>query len=75
MNHSSRFGSGGVGSSEVLSEDGERVFRGRWCHDAEYGRIWSLILDWSRQSEELADLPLATEAAGRDRVGLTLGSV
>ena len=43
MNHSSRFGSGGVGSSEVLSEDGERVFRGRWRHDAEYGRIWSLI--------------------------------
>jgi hypothetical protein len=69
MNHSSRFGSGGVGSSEVLSEDGERVFRGRWRHDAEYGRIWS------RPSEELADLPLATEAAGRDRVGLTLGSV
>jgi hypothetical protein len=43
MNHSSRFGSGGVGSSEVLSEDGERVFRGRWCHDAECGRIWSVI--------------------------------
>ena len=43
MNHSSRFGSGGVGSSEVLSEDGERVFRGTWRHDAEYGRIWSLI--------------------------------
>jgi hypothetical protein len=69
MNHSSRFGSGGVGSSEVLSEDGERVFRRRW-------RIRSyLVPDWSRQSEELADLPLATEAAGRDRVGLTLGSV
>lgn len=43
MNHFSRFGSGGVGSSEVLSEDGERVFRGRWRHDAEYGRIWFLI--------------------------------
>ena len=43
MNHSSRFGSGGVGSSEVSSEDGEHVFRGRWRHYAEYGRIWSLI--------------------------------
>src|SRR6266404_6175927 len=32
----------------------------------------NLVPDWSRQSEELADLPLATEAAGRDRVGLTL---
>ena len=73
MNHSSRFGSGGVGGSEVLSEDGERVFRGRWRHYAEYGR--NLVPDWSRQSEELADLPLAAEAAGRDRVGLTLGSV
>lgn len=73
MNHSSRFGSGGVGSSQVLSEDGERVFHGRWRHYAE--KRSNLVPDWSRQSEELADLPLATEAAGRDRVGLTLGSV
>src|SRR5258708_18329484 len=33
----------------------------------------NLVPDWSRQSEELADLRLATEAAGRDRVGLRTG--
>jgi hypothetical protein len=53
MNHSSRFGSGGDKSSEVLCEDGER--------------IWPLA--GSRQIEKVVDLPLAIEAAGRDRVG------
>jgi len=67
MNHSSRFGSGGDKSSEVLCEDGERVARGRWRDDTEYGRIWPLA--GSRQIEKVVDLPLAIEAASRDRVG------
>ena len=71
MNRSSWFGSGGVGSSEVLSE--------RTCLPRKMAPLRgirsNLVPDWSRHSEELADLPLATEAAGRDRVGLTLGSV
>jgi hypothetical protein len=43
MNQSFRFSSGGVSSSKVLSDDGGRVFRRRWHHDAENRRIWSLI--------------------------------
>jgi hypothetical protein len=73
MNQSSRFSSGGVSSSKMLSDDDERVFRRRWRHDAEYRRIWSLTgVGNSRNSPILL---MATEAADRDRGGLTLGSV
>jgi hypothetical protein len=39
----------------------------------EYDRIWALV--GSRQIEALVDLPLITNAGGRDRVSLLLGSV